>query len=105
MGHRSAGFGYGNKSDFTKTDKYRPGPTNYEIDSCFERNINELKGVKFGYGREEAYKMGPLGNVNKSPGPGTYEFKETKSTLKFSLGDRTKAKSKQEYKVFCKIFI
>jgi hypothetical protein len=61
---RSAGFGYGFKSDFTKSDKYRPGPQNYELPSCFERNKTEMKGVKFGYGREEAFKMGPMGNVN-----------------------------------------
>ena len=60
--------------------------------SCFERSKTELKGVKFGYSRDEAYKMGPLGNMNHAPGPGTYEFMETKSTLKFSLGDRTAAK-------------
>jgi hypothetical protein len=74
MGERSAGFGYGFKSDFTKTDKYLPGPTNYDLPSCFERNKTELKGVKFGYGRDEAYKMGLLGNLNRNPGPGTYEY-------------------------------
>ncbi len=92
MGLRSSGFGYGFKSDFTKTDKYRPGPTNYELLSCFEQNMADRKGVGFGYGRDEAYKMGPLGNLNKNPGPGTYESKDMKSDIKFSLGDRTKAK-------------
>lgn len=73
LGSRSTALGYGIKFDFTKTDKYRPGPTSYDINTLFEQNIKHYKGVKFGYGREEAYKMGMLGNLNTAPGPGTYD--------------------------------
>ena len=69
---RGTTLGYGGKSDFTKCDKYIPGPTNYKIRSGFE--VPKLGG-KFAYGREELEKMGPLGYMNQNPGPGTYDPK------------------------------
>lgn len=64
-------MGYGEKSDFTKTDKHLPGPFNYDIRSSFVKN-KSAKGVKFAFGRKELQKQGLLGNMNAFPGPGTY---------------------------------
>ena len=89
MARRGTNLGYGNKSDFTKCDKYIPGPTNYEIRSTFEV---PKAGGKFGLGREDLSSQGLLATMPKNPGPGTYEPKLIKTSSGFSLGIRTTAK-------------
>lgn len=87
LGKRTCSFGFGIKFDFAKlTDKYIPPPTAYTIKS-------KPKAVtKFGYGREETKAVGIYGNTNKNPAPNTYTLKDTFSNIKFSFGERTKAK-------------
>lgn len=63
---RAASLGFGQKSDFTKCDKYIPGPSTYN--TSWQLN----KGVKFAFGRAETAKQGLLGGINKNPGPGMY---------------------------------
>ena len=66
MGSRSAAIGFGTKSDFTKKDKYIPPPTAYTATRPSSR------AVKFAFGRDETFKQGPLGLMNKNPGPADY---------------------------------
>lgn len=89
MGTRSAALGFGNKSDFTKHDKYIPGPTAYTI------SAKAFKGVKFAFGRNETAPMGIHGNKNRknNPAPNHYMVDGLKKNdLKYSFGERTKAK-------------
>lgn len=89
LGKRTCSFGYGTKFDFAKlTDKYIPPPTAYTLKT-------KTKPVtKFGYGREETKSIGIYGLTNKNPAPNTYDLKSTLSHIKFSFGERTKAKRK-----------
>lgn len=48
--------------------------------------------TKFAYGRDETKATGLYGNTSKNPAPNTYNLKDTISTIKFSFGERTKAK-------------
>ncbi|CAD8102310.1 unnamed protein product [Paramecium sonneborni] len=87
LGKRTCSFGFGIKFDFAKlTDKYIPPPTAYTIKS------KPKPVTKFGYGREETKAVGIYGNPNKNPAPNTYSLKDTFSNIKFSFGERTKAK-------------
>ncbi|CAD8081623.1 unnamed protein product [Paramecium sonneborni] len=86
LSKRSAALGYGNKSDFTKKDKYIPGPTDYLI------KLTPNPGVKFGYGREETIIKGIHGRPNKNPAPNLYQVKDIITTYKYSMGERTSAK-------------
>ena len=88
---RTTTLGIGSKYDFTKNDKWIPGPQAYDLKSCFESQKHLGKGVKFAYGRKELQKQGLLGNINKNPGPGSYNPKEVPSTAGYTLHDRTAA--------------
>ena len=87
LGRRTCSFGYGNKFDFSKLiDKYIPPPTAYTIKS------RPKPVTKFAYGRDETKATGLYGNSSKNPAPNTYNLKDTLSSIKFSFGERTKAK-------------
>ena len=49
---RQRAFGYGNKLDFTKSDKNLPSPNHYELSSTFETNKRKSKGATFSFGRD-----------------------------------------------------
>lgn len=71
---RYAGFGYGNKYDFTKESPSSPPPNTYNLPD----EVSSLKkGFAFGESRENMVITGPLVNtiINKNPGPGNYEIK------------------------------
>jgi hypothetical protein len=51
---RTAGFGYGNKYDFTHGNTNTPGPNAYSIKA--EVDANQRKGVSFGLGRDVIIK-------------------------------------------------
>ncbi|CAD8161473.1 unnamed protein product [Paramecium pentaurelia] len=86
LNKRAAALGYGNKSDFTKKDKYIPGPTDYNF------KLPSNPGVKFGYGRDETIIKGIHGRPNKNPAPNLYQVKDIVTTYKYSMGERTSAK-------------
>lgn len=78
---RAASFGYGKKSDFTKSNKTDTEPALYRIDSLFDRNRSSAKGSSFGMGREflkessyivHALAKHPGCNFTMIQGPGTY---------------------------------
>ncbi|KAL4476561.1 hypothetical protein ABPG74_010294 [Tetrahymena malaccensis] len=87
---RSAAFGYGTKSDFTKTQVYSPSPDQYEMKSAFEKQRSSQRGKSFGLSRDNMKEFsyitqGPL----KNPGPGNYQFQETLRTEGFSMRPKT----------------
>ncbi|CAD8083679.1 unnamed protein product [Paramecium sonneborni] len=86
LNKRSAALGYGNKSDFTKKDKYIPGPTDYNI------KLQPKQGVKFAFGRDEMLSKGVHGRTNTNPAPNLYQVKDIITTFKYSMGERTSAK-------------
>ena len=69
LSNRKASFGYGTKTDFTKTLQVSPSPDNYQIKSCFD--LNKDRGSSFGITRErlpdQSYTIPQLRHV---PGPG-----------------------------------
>jgi len=88
---RTAAFGYGTKSDFTKSVINKPSPNTYEIKSAFEGGKNTKKGFSFGLSREAMSATGGqfVGDKN-SPGPGAYDTRETNKTmLSYSFRPRT----------------
>ncbi|CAD8063195.1 unnamed protein product [Paramecium primaurelia] len=86
LSKRSAALGFGIKSDFTKRDKYIPGPTDYNI------KLQPKPGVKFAYGRDETLSKGLHGRPNTNPAPNLYQVKDIITTYKYSMGERTSAK-------------
>ncbi|CAD8073233.1 unnamed protein product [Paramecium sonneborni] len=86
LNKRSAALGFGSKSDFTKKDKYIPGPTDYNI------KLQPKPGVKFAFGRDEMLSKGLHGRPNTNPAPNLYQVKDIITTLKYSMGERTLAK-------------
>jgi len=86
---RTAGFGYGTKSDFTKTGTNNPPPNAYELNSEFKKGAK--KGFSFGLSREAmAATGGQFVGDKKSPGPGAYDTRETnKTALSYSFRPRT----------------
>ncbi|CAD8160363.1 unnamed protein product [Paramecium octaurelia] len=86
LNQRAAALGYGNKSDFTKKDKYIPGPTDYNV------KLPLNPGIKFGYGRDETMIKGIHGRPNRNPAPNLYQVKDIVTTFKYSMGERTSAK-------------
>ncbi|CAD8133560.1 unnamed protein product [Paramecium pentaurelia] len=86
LNKRAAALGYGSKSDFTRRDKYIPGPTDYNI------KLQPKPGVKFAYGRDEMLSKGLHGRPNTNPAPNLYQVKDIITTFKYSMGIRTSAK-------------
>ncbi|CAD8176036.1 unnamed protein product [Paramecium octaurelia] len=86
LNKRAAALGYGTKSDFTKRDKYIPGPTDYNI------RLMPKPGVKFAYGRDELHSKGLHGRPNSNPAPNTYQVKDIITSYKYTMGERTSAK-------------
>jgi len=85
---RTAGFGYGTKSDFTKSVINNPPPNSYELKSDF---VSQRKGYSFGLSREAMQLSGGqfVGDKN-SPGPGAYDTRESNKTMiSFSFRPRT----------------
>lgn len=90
---RSTSFGYGSKLDFAKA-KEGPAPNSYKIKSEFD---NKQKGQTMGESRNNMEMHSILGNLPKTPGPGSYSTKTTLSEIKYSI--RSKDKNG------CKLFI
>ncbi|KRX09776.1 hypothetical protein PPERSA_02648 [Pseudocohnilembus persalinus] len=71
-----------------------PAPTAYNIESIFTPKISRQRGKSFGLSRELANApcynfLGDQREKSSKPGPGWYEQKSTKSTLQFSMGQKT----------------
>jgi len=56
---RGAALGYGRKSDFTRSDKDKPGPDQYNIKGKFDMNQFLLKGPSMALVRNEV-KVGNM---------------------------------------------
>lgn len=94
---RTAAFGYGTKSDFTKTGVSNPSPNAYEIKSIFETASKKKKGYSFGLSREAmAATGGQFVGEKKSPGPGAYDTREALK-LKLAYTIRPKTTSEQTH--------
>ncbi|EGR28685.1 hypothetical protein IMG5_170690 [Ichthyophthirius multifiliis] len=90
LNNRSTGFGKGNKSDFTKMDKNKPGPDRYKVSSIFDKEQSKQKGIAFKLGRQEiAFRR--MNEYTISPGPGHYEQDDSKQNrlYQYSMGKRT----------------
>ncbi len=59
---RKAGFGYGDKTDFTKDRHNNPSPNNYLIKNIFDKGVEKKLGYIFGESRS---KMNQTGIVKK----------------------------------------
>lgn len=59
---RKAGFGYGEKSDFTKDKASTPAPNSYNIVANIDKNLDKKAGYVFG---ESRHKMNTTGIVKK----------------------------------------
>ena len=69
LSKRKASFGYGNKSDFTRTLTCSPPSTKYEHCSLFEKSKG--KGKSFGLSREQSPDRSYLiPQLQRVPGPG-----------------------------------
>jgi len=90
---RTAGFGYGHKSDFTKNVPNNPPPNTYEIKSAFE--APKKKGYSFGLSRELMLITGAQFIGEKSsPGPAAYDTRELNKTMhSYSFRPRTTIES------------
>lgn len=84
---RGAALGYGNKSDFTLGDKFKPSPQQYNLKTCFE--TNKFKGKGSSFNSRANIKFGNFPVVTKTPGPGSYETDIANRPFKYSLGKRT----------------
>ena len=73
LSNRRASFGYGNKSDFTKTLTASPSVTTYRHKSVFTDNKN--KGKTFGNTRDGSPDRSYLvPQLHKVPGPGQVSY-------------------------------
>lgn len=82
--NRTAGFGKGNKYDFTKTATKTPGPCGYEID----RTPNPQRSFSFGLGRNMVSLNGIFPKrmyKGEAPGPGKYPIPSSKSQIGYSF--------------------
>ena len=69
LSNRKASFGYGRKSDFTKTLTASPSVTTYTSKSVFEQNKG--RGKSFGSARDRSPDTSYLiPQIHKNPGPG-----------------------------------
>lgn len=83
LSKRSTGFGYGSRSDFTKTYSSSPGATRYNPETTLFSTRGKEKGKTFGISRDVRNKLiqlSPEGGVVmkgvlKNPGVGSYNFK------------------------------
>lgn len=74
MSNRKASFGYGNKSDFTKTLTVSPPSSKYIHKSIFENS--EKRGRSFGCARDLSPDRSYLiPQLQKIPGPGKVKIK------------------------------
>lgn len=86
---RAAGFGKGNKFDFTKGAEKTPGPCGYKL----TRQLSEKKSFSFGLGRDKVSLHGIVpSRINKgdAPGPGQYPIRSSKSQIGYSFRIRYK---------------
>ncbi|CAK86276.1 unnamed protein product (macronuclear) [Paramecium tetraurelia] len=95
MSKRGAGIGYGQKSDLI-SESITPGPNNYQI----RTTLNTSNGWTMPVGRDKSNKYEGifLGLIQKTPGPGQYEFHESKSPIKYSMRMRTESHKEKDRK-------
>ena len=85
-------FKGGSRADFVDQNNNVPAPTAYDVKN-FSVGWKKDKGVSFGKGRDECKDIQALiqMDLNKMPGPGTYNFQDPlKSSKNFSFRIRTK---------------
>jgi hypothetical protein len=60
--NRSSGFGYGTRSDFTKTRSIAPPASKYDISplSPFDKMKSRARGKSFGLSREQTKEFGHI---------------------------------------------
>ena len=87
---RATSFGYGIKSDFTKTSITSPAPVTYEKQSVFEKKTSQQHGKSFGVSRDNMKEFGHVvpGPV-KNPGVGSYLINRDLNKTSYSLRSRT----------------
>ena len=69
ISNRKTSFGYGNKSDFTKTLTCSPGATKYNLKNVLEESKH--KGKSFGCSRNKSEDQSYITTKGKNvPGPG-----------------------------------
>ena len=85
---RKAGFGYGNKYDFTQSAKKTPAPNAYNIGADGEGN-KKGKGSSFGLGRDQISQGSIFTKDKHLPGPGAYTLPTSLSQVSFSMRPRT----------------
>lgn len=87
---RSTSFGYGKKYDFTHGQFNNPAPNTYSTRGDID-GAEKKKGFSFGLSREAMAVTGGffVGDKN-SPGPGSYDTRETNKTkISYSFKART----------------
>ena len=86
---RSAAFGFGNRSDFTKSLRKGKAQVYYNLPSDFDIRLHRSPQYSMGKGREECKR--PVNNIDKNdPGPGAYNIEKPLgyNSLKFSIFGR-----------------
>ncbi|KRX08683.1 hypothetical protein PPERSA_07495 [Pseudocohnilembus persalinus] len=88
---RGTSLGKGSKYDFTKGDKTKPSPNQYQSYSFIDYNKSKNKGPSFN--SRDKLKFGDFknksGTAYQTPGVGSYNIKSPSGAPKFSLGSRT----------------
>ncbi|CAD8196678.1 unnamed protein product [Paramecium octaurelia] len=93
LSKRAAGIGYGKKMNITQ-ETISPAPNSYQVQTAREH------GWTMGLGRDRANKFESifLGLVQKTPGPGSYNFKDPQSAVRYSIRQRLQSRRNKDRK-------
>ncbi|CAK62782.1 unnamed protein product (macronuclear) [Paramecium tetraurelia] len=93
LSKRAAGIGYGKKMNITQ-DNNTPAPNFYTV----QRSQEHGRTMALGRDHANKYESIFLGLIQNTPGPGTYKFRDSISSVRYSMRQRVSSRKDIERK-------